>query len=236
MQWLKEEMGRIREVVERISALNRDVASQMERSSQNMDSIAGFYRESQTFIDSITEISEKINLLSLNASIEAARAGQEGRGFAIVAQEIKKLAVQSHSATEHIRSMVDEALVTSSEGQSDLQTFIEKVERLNQELQDMPSTFQHMDSEVGGMNREMAQFVERLKKVGADTADLQKGRMTQREEFAKIVHRIKGLYDQLTDHHKMTGSIIRRISDMRKEHGRLSQIVSKFKTKAEQTS
>ena len=62
----------------------------------------------------ITEIAEETNLLSLNASIEAARAGDAGRGFAVVASQIQKLADQSSSSAKQIEEIVDR-LISDSE-------------------------------------------------------------------------------------------------------------------------
>lgn len=66
-------------------------------------------------VETITEISEQVNLLALNATIEAARAGEAGRGFAVVANEIKDLAKQTAAATDEIKQQV-EGIQTSTQG------------------------------------------------------------------------------------------------------------------------
>jgi len=90
-----------------------EILSGMTHIQQQMESIAGsvvkLSEQSQAIgeiIATVTDIAEQSNLLAVNASIEAAKAGEFGRGFGVVAQEIKNLAEQSKQATTHIRTIL----------------------------------------------------------------------------------------------------------------------------------
>jgi len=90
-----------------------EILSGMTHIQQQMESIAGsvvkLSEQSQAIgeiIATVTDIAEQSNLLAVNASIEAAKAGEYGRGFGVVAQEIKNLAEQSKLATTHIRTIL----------------------------------------------------------------------------------------------------------------------------------
>ncbi len=75
--------------------------------TQMMTGLAIATVEIRSIVDSIAEIARQTNLLALNATIEAARAGAAGRGFGVVAQEVKSLSVAARDAAEHIRNRID---------------------------------------------------------------------------------------------------------------------------------
>lgn len=90
---------------QRLSEVNRRAMAEMEQTFQELEGSTVRIKEMTAFV---SDIAAQTTLLSLNASIEAARAGEAGRGFTVVASEVKKLAEQSEQSVQHIYTAITE--------------------------------------------------------------------------------------------------------------------------------
>ena len=116
--------------------------------TQDIDELAQRSREIQSISEAIREIAEQTNLLALNAAIEAARAGEQGRGFAVVADEVRKLAEKTTTATQEIESVLGQ-IHTRIEG---------AVSKSSESLEVMQET-QRLSGETGAVLNEIVDSV-----------------------------------------------------------------------------
>lgn len=138
-----------------ISRLEQDMLTARER----MDALLKHSDEVLHVLDVIQGVSEQTNLLALNAAIEAARAGEHGRGFAVVADEVRKLAMRTQESTNEIQGIIDNLRTASNQVADQLQVSasssqagLESLGRTRDELDALRQRF----LEVLDMNRTIA--------------------------------------------------------------------------------
>ncbi|MBW2512058.1 MAG: methyl-accepting chemotaxis protein [Deltaproteobacteria bacterium] len=106
----------------------RQVLSEAESSGQQMVNFIAQLQKISKFVEVINGIAQKTNLLALNATIEAARAGEYGHGFAVVAEEIRKLADSSKTSADEITGLVESICKEGEQVQSSMAQVIDEME------------------------------------------------------------------------------------------------------------
>lgn len=151
--------------MQNVGAAMQSINESMMKLQQAVDKVGKASEEITNITGVISDIADETNLLSLNASIEAARAGDAGKGFAVVATEIGKLAQTSSNSVHNIESLISEinALVKDAVSQAD--DSVENIQSSGEMVKDALQTFDLIFDNIGEVNNLVQQMMEKVEKV-----------------------------------------------------------------------
>ncbi|HFQ5197063.1 TPA: methyl-accepting chemotaxis protein [Vibrio vulnificus] len=207
----KQSLEIVNNAVSTVSALVNDVEEMSDRIvSMNQDA-----NKISEVLNVIGEISEQTNLLALNAAIEAARAGEQGRGFAVVADEVRALAARTQNSTTEISEMLSKLLDGTS-------SVVASMERTKQQCQSTASK----TSEVSNSLNLMSGSVRDIDDVSTQIAAATEEQSTVAAELSRNMLAIRDIVTNLVASGRQTVSATESLADSNQE---LDKLVSNFK-------
>lgn len=152
-------------VMEQIAALVKNTATTVESLGARSDQIGAI-------VGTIEDIADQTNLLALNAAIEAARAGEQGRGFAVVADEVRALAERTTRATREISDMIKAIQQETGSAVQSMSVGVGEVERGSQEAARSGEALQSILDEVNQLTMEVHQIATAAEEQTATTTEI----------------------------------------------------------------
>ncbi|MBP7901635.1 MAG: hypothetical protein KA015_02340 [Spirochaetes bacterium] len=159
----------------------------LKKMNQSLDIIFKSADDINNIVNIIDDISDKINLLSLNAAIEAARAGESGRGFAVVADEISKLADQTASSIKEINILISSTGVETKKGQHDVDDVTEKITSVVESISDIVGMMKTIYENVKTQNDVNNIVNTRLENVESESTRISVAIEEQNQAFGEIM-------------------------------------------------
>lgn len=169
--------------VEELNELLGNVANSTTDSMSLINSFQGTFDKINGIAGVISDISNQTNLLALNAAIEAARAGEAGRGFSIVAEEVKELVMKSGQSATEITDLLEDM-------SNSIEALISQLTRLNENVDKATS---HGDGNSQTLNQAVENITTLLSKIATTQETISTLAQGQGEELSGVINKVEGL-------------------------------------------
>lgn len=205
------------ELVAKTGQAIRGLESEISASATIINDVEAESKTIGSVLDVIKSIAEQTNLLALNAAIEAARAGEHGRGFAVVADEVRTLAGRTQTATEEINQMIENL-------QSGTKKAVDAMNKSRDQVQSAVEQANQAGESIGTITRS----VDRINDMSDQIANAAKEQNTVSEEISRNIVSINDIATQSVASSEQISSANHNLARMASE---LQDMVSKFKVK-----
>jgi methyl-accepting chemotaxis protein len=199
-------------VIDRVIGAIGDLSNEVEKASGVIKQLETESNNIGSVLDVIKSIAEQTNLLALNAAIEAARAGEQGRGFAVVADEVRTLAGRTQSSTQEIEEMISKlqagtsnAVKVMDQGMSMTRVGVDQAALAGEALQTINTAVEHisvMNSQIASAAEEQSSVTEEINRsiisinqVADQTSSGAQQTAAASDDLAKLTEQLKGLVD-----------------------------------------
>jgi twitching motility protein PilJ len=183
-----------------------DIREQIQETSKRIKRLGESSQEIGEIVQLISDITEQTNVLALNAAIQAASAGEAGRGFTVVAEEVQRLAERSAEATKHIGAIVKSI-------QRDTQDAVEAMERSTRGVVEGTRTADEADRAL----REIEQVSNQLAELIGSISDATEQQASSATRVAQAMNEILAITQMTTDGTRRTASSAQRLTALAEE-------------------
>ncbi|VXC29356.1 Methyl-accepting chemotaxis protein McpU [Pseudomonas sp. 8AS] len=190
-------------VIDRTTLSIEQLAGELSAAMQEVEGLASSSEQIGSVLEVIRAIAEQTNLLALNAAIEAARAGEAGRGFAVVADEVRNLAKRTQDSVEEIRQVIEglqhgtrEVVGSMHSSHKQAQGSVEQVEQAVGALRrigDAVSVISDMNLQIASAAEEQSAVAEEINRNVASIRDVTETLSGQAEESARVSQSLNSL-------------------------------------------